>query len=427
MFNLRTIKEIIEHRNIKWLCHFTPRSNLNNIKKNGLLLRDNIYSEFEVTDTQRWDNNNNAICLSISEPNKWMFNYKKSQGVDLCLILIDPKIMYTKDCLFFQHNAATKSYRNKLNCEFSGATALEKLFDQNIRFLRASDTQEQVINRASYCHLFATTSSQAEVQCLENIESRFILTVFEENIPLYHDHISQRFKATVVEKNKIDLKQSKKLEPAKIRNRAKATIEKPKLAEENKIKFENKKYKTKEKKELEHISQKVKTTVVEKNKKILKSPTKPKPKLDLAKVYKNATKAVEEIKEIIKSENDKLQTNIDMEKVIKLKNEKLKTTIVEKNEIEVKSSKIANEFDFMQSIAEIQNQAEATIEKIVELENKKYKREEKKKLENIAQKIKTAVVEKEENERKKNVKFIFKTLCCGCVALFIILLFKFLN
>ncbi len=42
------ISQVIERRNIRWLCHFTPRANLENIKQNGLKTRDLL---------SNWDNN----------------------------------------------------------------------------------------------------------------------------------------------------------------------------------------------------------------------------------------------------------------------------------------------------------------------------------------------------------------------------------
>lgn len=41
-----------------------------------------------------------------------MFEKKQNQGMDLCLILINPRVLYENNCIFFPHNAATASYRN---------------------------------------------------------------------------------------------------------------------------------------------------------------------------------------------------------------------------------------------------------------------------------------------------------------------------
>lgn len=94
------ISEIIKQRNIRWLCHFTPRKNLKEIKRIGLKPRNLLDHTAIFTDSFRYDQNKNAICLSISKPNKWMFDMKRKQGFDLCLLLIDPAILYKKNCLF---------------------------------------------------------------------------------------------------------------------------------------------------------------------------------------------------------------------------------------------------------------------------------------------------------------------------------------
>ena len=83
------ISQVIERRHILWLCHFTPRSNLENIKRSGLKTRDLLSNwETTVTDQARFDQHRNAICLSISKPNSWMFNKKCEQGFDLCLLAL---------------------------------------------------------------------------------------------------------------------------------------------------------------------------------------------------------------------------------------------------------------------------------------------------------------------------------------------------
>ena len=186
------ISQVIERRNIRWLCHFTPRSNLENIKQNGLKTRD-LLSDWEttVTDQARFDQHRNAICLSISKPNSWMFNKKCEQGFDLCLLLISPEILYKKDCLFFPHNAATASYRN-INIEcLKGEQALENMFANPISFQKSGKLPQDIFR---FHHLLncETTSEQAEVQCLESIEPQYITHIFEENIPLTYDQILNR-------------------------------------------------------------------------------------------------------------------------------------------------------------------------------------------------------------------------------------------
>lgn len=185
------IKEIIKKRNIKWLCHFTPRENLEFIKKDGLQPRNLITHQYQVTDTGRFDRFKNSICLSISKPNKWIFDKKKESGLDLCLLLISPDILFEKECLFYPHNAATASYRNIDINELKGYQALENLFLPSISYQK-SNLPIQTSYRNDYLLDCETTSDQAEVQCLDIIEPKYIEYILDENpIPLeYNDIIS---------------------------------------------------------------------------------------------------------------------------------------------------------------------------------------------------------------------------------------------
>lgn len=186
------ISQVIEQRNIRWLCHFTPRANLENIKQNGLKTRDLLFDwETTVTDPTRFDRFQNAICLSISKPNSWMFNRKQEQGLDLCLLLISPEVLFKKNCLFYPHNAATASYRN-INIEIlKGEKGLENMFSNPISYQK-SGMPPQDIFRFHYLLPCETTSEQAEVQCLENIEPQYIQHIFEYDIPLTYDEIKSQ-------------------------------------------------------------------------------------------------------------------------------------------------------------------------------------------------------------------------------------------
>ncbi len=181
------INYIILTRKIEFLCHFTPRKNIESIKKLGLIPKHFLKnSDFVVTDPSRYDKYSSSICLSISQPNKYMFQQKQDRGLDLCLMLIDPNILFEKNCIFYPHNAATASYRYTPLEELKGEQALEKLFAETVTYQK-SGREPQTIYRDSYLLDCETTSTQAEVQCLERIEPKYIMGIIEENIPLdYH-------------------------------------------------------------------------------------------------------------------------------------------------------------------------------------------------------------------------------------------------
>lgn len=182
------INKIIEERKILWLCHFTPRKNLENIKKFGLKPKNLMsINEYTPTDQYRWDNHNEAICMTISKPNAWMFNKKVQDGLDLCLILINSTVLFKKSCLFYPHNAATRCYRNVSDDYFKGEIALEKLFKNPVTYEK-TDGHSYAINRSNLqdCE---PTSDQAEVQCLDIIEPKYVQHIFEDYIPLTYQEI----------------------------------------------------------------------------------------------------------------------------------------------------------------------------------------------------------------------------------------------
>ncbi|POY44927.1 hypothetical protein C3007_03120 [Avibacterium gallinarum] len=183
------IKEIIKKRNIKWLCHFTPRENLEFIKRDGLQPRNLITHHYQVTDTGRFDRFKNSICLSISKPNKRMFDRKKESGLDLCLLLISPDVLFEKEFLFYPHNAATASYRYIDINAIRGSQALDNLFSPSISYQK-SNLPPQTISRSNDLLDSETTSDQAEVQCLDVIEPKYIEYILDENIiPLEYKDI----------------------------------------------------------------------------------------------------------------------------------------------------------------------------------------------------------------------------------------------
>ncbi|PIE46030.1 MAG: hypothetical protein CSA45_00910 [Gammaproteobacteria bacterium] len=188
----KEIKKIVEDKDIQWLCHFTPRSNLENIKKFGLLPRNQLgkYSDITatLTDITRYDGHLDTICLSISKPNKWMFEKKQREGFDLCLLLINPKILYEKRCAFYPHNAATKCYKNIPIEQFIGAAALETLFDNPITYQKSGFLPTELFRNQNIAKA-ETTSEQAEVQCYGQIDFENIQYIIEENIPLTYREI----------------------------------------------------------------------------------------------------------------------------------------------------------------------------------------------------------------------------------------------
>jgi len=182
------IAYFVKERGIKYLCHFTPRSNLGKIKSEGLKLRDT--SQMTVTDPSRYDMSKN-ICLTISEPNSWMFKKKQEQGFDLVLLILSPKILYDKECLFFPYNAATKSFRGLDKSYLSSREALGYIFSDKITF-KKSQEEERTIHRNTHVASFMPTSNQAEVQVTESIDPSYIIAIIESDIPLEYNEVNKK-------------------------------------------------------------------------------------------------------------------------------------------------------------------------------------------------------------------------------------------
>ncbi|MGX2970404.1 DarT ssDNA thymidine ADP-ribosyltransferase family protein [Ursidibacter sp. B-7004-1] len=247
------INDVLRAREIKWLCHFTPRKNLKNIRENGLKLRNNLDFDAVITDHSRYDRYSNAICLSISKPNKWMFQNKKEQGFDLCLLLINPAVLYQKKCIFYPHNAATACYRNIDLEQLTGSSSLENLFTNPINYQK-SGLAPQSIWRYEWLKQCETTSDQAEVQCLENIEPNYINYIIEDNIPLTYDEISNfvhNKKCEKQERENIFRKIGQIIQEQENRLR----LEKIKQEEENRLRLEQIKQEEENRLRLEKIKQ----------------------------------------------------------------------------------------------------------------------------------------------------------------------------
>ena len=71
-----SIKEVLEKRNITKLIHVTNKKNLDSILKYGILSlidleKDNI--DYEFNDSLRLENRRDAVCLSVTEHNYFLF------------------------------------------------------------------------------------------------------------------------------------------------------------------------------------------------------------------------------------------------------------------------------------------------------------------------------------------------------------------
>ncbi len=172
------IKEIIEQRNIKRLCHFTKSKNLPQIlmRGRGILASEFIAEDiFDPNDNFRYDGKTKYINCSIQYPNVYYFNKiseKDIQFKEWIILFINPYIMTKEDTYFCKVNAAKENgkYIKK------GADALKELFDN--RVLKLDRTNKMPTN--------VPTDLQAEVLIYEQIPVEAIEAIVVPNIEQAH-------------------------------------------------------------------------------------------------------------------------------------------------------------------------------------------------------------------------------------------------
>lgn len=143
---MKSIKDILRERDIKYLCHFTKVGNLESIFGNGLCPRCDLHDEETnpdskivgiVNDQFRYDNHTDANCLSLSFPNSKMFyRFREGDDSEWVVIFFDAAyILLNKNCAFYPTNAASNHVRFQDVSNFQSALAFQQLFagDQDCR------------------------------------------------------------------------------------------------------------------------------------------------------------------------------------------------------------------------------------------------------------------------------------------------------
>lgn len=128
------IKNIVTNKGIPYLVHFTNVENLESILTNGLYPRAQIDSDplikASLNDTIRVDFKPQYNCASISFPNCRMFyKYRQQLNTNWVVLLLHPKILWEKDCLFYPTNAASNTVSALPIGQFSTTQALENMFN----------------------------------------------------------------------------------------------------------------------------------------------------------------------------------------------------------------------------------------------------------------------------------------------------------
>lgn len=189
----RKIKSFLCERNIKNLYHFTDIYNLDNILLNGIIAREFLNNQFiayEYNDKMRLEKKLDYNCISIGFPNYKMFYKCRSNKpqASWCVIELDSKILYEKECLFCIENAASTNETRRNKNDKTGVDGLRRLYYDD--FLR-----EQLD-----ITIDMPTNPQAEVLVYKEIETKYIKKIYFNNYDDNYNKYKNRITAEVNEK-----------------------------------------------------------------------------------------------------------------------------------------------------------------------------------------------------------------------------------
>ena len=129
---IEQIQELIRHRSVKHVLHFTQLMNLASIVQHGLLPRNALYARhisFNHNDDVRLDGALDASCLTLSWPNyKMFYRYRMANPtVPWVVVSFKPEILWEIDCAFCVENAANNRVHTVPLLDRMTATALESM------------------------------------------------------------------------------------------------------------------------------------------------------------------------------------------------------------------------------------------------------------------------------------------------------------
>lgn len=164
------MKHAVQEREIEYLVHFTRIKNLSSIFEHGLLPVASLSArqmEFKKNDQYRYDNCEEATCMSIQFPNYRMFSKYRFQepNVEWIVLGIRKEVLWEKDCVFCIENAASNNETTKSLQERRGIEAFNRLYDE----YPGKPTRNQLGLRKAL-----PTHPQAEVLVFNQIEPSYI-------------------------------------------------------------------------------------------------------------------------------------------------------------------------------------------------------------------------------------------------------------
>lgn len=203
------IQAIVTAKNIPYLVHFTRVENLPFILQHGLQPRsviDDAQNNVNnilfgrntvVNDGYRVDYKRDYNCLSISFPNWRMFwGCRQSFGGNWVVLLLDRKILWEKECLFYPTNAASGSVSSLPIHNFNNAIALENMFGgqryQNMYDHDPTDVQAEVmVHGAIEPHYIGQCLFQ-NIVSMQYYKSQFPNMNMIQHFPIYNNREKAR-------------------------------------------------------------------------------------------------------------------------------------------------------------------------------------------------------------------------------------------
>ena len=154
------LKEHATQLKVPYAVHFTRAENLESIIAHGIypISRiDELGIPAQVNDELRLDGRRNGISISVAFPNcKMLYKYRmENQGSEWVILILQPSILWTKDCAFCKHNAADARISNLPLASLNTVSAFQAMFEeieghvsrteQNLKSFDPTDVQAEVL------------------------------------------------------------------------------------------------------------------------------------------------------------------------------------------------------------------------------------------------------------------------------------------
>lgn len=171
----KEIREYVKELGIPHLLHFTHISNLEGIMEKGILSRKKIDAsddDIHTNDEGRFDGRKNTVSLSIAHPNDRMFFKYRETDEDWCVIVLERKILWKLDCLFFKNNAATGEMSHLKDSDLSTIESFKEMYEE----------QAGLDSRKDQClEPYDPTDKEAEVLVVDHVPTEYIGAVVLSN------------------------------------------------------------------------------------------------------------------------------------------------------------------------------------------------------------------------------------------------------